>query len=1318
MTLPQTPTNGNPSIETLPLGNTLPIHIATAACPYTISFSNNLSLTPTPKSFVLPPIPSPALAEPSGRSSRLPAQNAERQIQKMEETRQKTEEQRRRHQMRLEEQKRLDGQREQQRQQQRIQKEQERMMMADRERQMHQESFLERSRVNNEVLSPPTRHHPPPPPAPPPQPQQGPSVRRPLSMDSLLHHPQAPPTPQHSHRQSMEAPTPPVKPRLPHFSTSPHPESIHPSRHPRRSDPGQPPMVMTASPPMQHPKSVSPSLSSRPTNLSSLVTSPTQQTVSPSLQAILSPSHTTIRLPPPLADPRPSKKARVSSEDSSSRLTFREEQTLNAIRSEQQRRAEEAAAAKAREEERSIQEMREQLRRERVRDEQRDWEAQREHRDRMHHMSMSADAASVSASASSGPRVEEQKTMFPSPISAGAANILVGSQGPQVIQLTPREDSSSFVPPPIKPHRAPSPPVTPAVNRERASPLRVVKLEIVEPPPDTRHSKRSPPGSQEGRAKAARRVDSHMQQERREMMNAHSHGQVPPETRVDKEPPSMSVSEHTVRPTMEMEQGIGASAGAGTVDPGARERERDERKERDRERDGSGGLGRTKQVAKDKKGLRTLSHLQPSSSSSDSYNLNIKPVSLSPHSVIRSDVEKPALILPSLSPSSPSFPQSHHQSHPQYQSPAQSQVPYQAPSSPKESPVPKDRPRGDAHEWLLEHYSAQAPPPPPPSSSLSLSAQVKTEGTSASHSPRVASPVVTKTDAASPAADSGPSPPAGTISEDAVAALEQELEDILMEEPEPETEVETERVITKHEHASQPTGVDEAVADLVAETLEPTSMESETRKHSHSGYESKPKARMEVDVEDELLSLVGDRAQVSSVHGSPAPVHKEYRRTGSASTSKAGDVGVETLHPSPGQGLRGTPDRDRGSMPPPAPKQAAIKTKEKTPKTNEDDNVKEESSSSAPVKKKSATKTKNAPTAPAKPRQKPGPKPKVKAVDGAPSASSSTSKAPKTIASKKATSASASARSRSTSAMPSGSVGPETETTDKDKEKENEPEDVPEEDDKLYCVCKTKYDEDRVMIACDRCDDWYHTQCVNMPDLEVDLEVLWENVKDAEKREGVVMRHNGVHVKPDPQDMENQPVRIRSEKSRATQEAERLKGLLDQVVLQREEIKRGMEVVIWRERLLELAAERSQQLGQCGWDQRLCFGDEEWTEYGEGVLESYEENDGEDASEGEWWCPGPIKCERHNGWQGVRHKDVLKEKENKEEALLKLTTRERELRKLIEDVVGQYRTKTLSSSKSPLAFSNNKLSNGHSNSSSKPKMNGDVKKGKKRKALP
>ena len=38
----------------------------------------------------------------------------------------------------------------------------------------------------------------------------------------------------------------------------------------------------------------------------------------------------------------------------------------------------------------------------------------------------------------------------------------------------------------------------------------------------------------------------------------------------------------------------------------------------------------------------------------------------------------------------------------------------------------------------------------------------------------------------------------------------------------------------------------------------------------------------------------------------------------------------------------------------------------------------------------------------------------------------------------------------------------------KDPDPENDEAEEKEED-KLYCVCKTRYDEDRVMIACDRC---------------------------------------------------------------------------------------------------------------------------------------------------------------------------------------------------------------------------------------------------------
>jgi COMPASS component SPP1 len=81
----------------------------------------------------------------------------------------------------------------------------------------------------------------------------------------------------------------------------------------------------------------------------------------------------------------------------------------------------------------------------------------------------------------------------------------------------------------------------------------------------------------------------------------------------------------------------------------------------------------------------------------------------------------------------------------------------------------------------------------------------------------------------------------------------------------------------------------------------------------------------------------------------------------------------------------------------------------------------------------------------------------------------------------------------------------------------------------------------------------------------------------------------------------------------------------------------------------------------------------------------------------------------------LRSVEVLLEKEMKEKALSKLTTREREIRKRIEDTIDPQSSRGTneSSAKTPLKSSNVKPSaNGHS----KPKLNGEMKKGKKRKA--
>lgn len=147
-------------------------------------------------------------------------------------------------------------------------------------------------------------------------------------------------------------------------------------------------------------------------------------------------------------------------------------------------------------------------------------------------------------------------------------------------------------------------------------------------------------------------------------------------------------------------------------------------------------------------------------------------------------------------------------------------------------------------------------------------------------------------------------------------------------------------------------------------------------------------------------------------------------------------------------------------------------------------------------------------------------------------------------------------------------------------------------------------------------------------------EKLWETVKDAEKREGVVVYaedQNGTKMEVDVVCQDEREKAAKQKKGKVEREVDRLNTLLDSVVKLREEVKGGMEGVIWREKLLELATERAEQVGECGWDQRLCFGDEEWADFGAGVIQSYDESKTTEG-EGEWWCSGKKMCDRHAGY--------------------------------------------------------------------------------------
>ncbi|SHO77880.1 Similar to S.cerevisiae protein SPP1 (Subunit of COMPASS (Set1C)) [Malassezia sympodialis ATCC 42132] len=39
---------------------------------------------------------------------------------------------------------------------------------------------------------------------------------------------------------------------------------------------------------------------------------------------------------------------------------------------------------------------------------------------------------------------------------------------------------------------------------------------------------------------------------------------------------------------------------------------------------------------------------------------------------------------------------------------------------------------------------------------------------------------------------------------------------------------------------------------------------------------------------------------------------------------------------------------------------------------------------------------------------------------------------------------------------------------------------APEAPERMYCVCRQSYDDERVMIACDYCDEWYHASCIQI----------------------------------------------------------------------------------------------------------------------------------------------------------------------------------------------------------------------------------------------
>jgi COMPASS component SPP1 len=162
---------------------------------------------------------------------------------------------------------------------------------------------------------------------------------------------------------------------------------------------------------------------------------------------------------------------------------------------------------------------------------------------------------------------------------------------------------------------------------------------------------------------------------------------------------------------------------------------------------------------------------------------------------------------------------------------------------------------------------------------------------------------------------------------------------------------------------------------------------------------------------------------------------------------------------------------------------------------------------------------------------------------------------------------------------------------------------------------------------------------------------LWESVKGAPRREGTVAvvpiaSSQSAHAVPGPSGPNQvlgdhrssllaQAV-VQPAQNRVEREVARLRAQLADWAARRRALEHALGTVDWRMRLLTRASARADALGGCGWDQRLCYGDEECEEFGAGVLESYDVSEEGDEAQmeefGAWWCADSRKCARHSGY--------------------------------------------------------------------------------------
>ncbi|EJT97550.1 hypothetical protein DACRYDRAFT_119232 [Dacryopinax primogenitus] len=263
-----------------------------------------------------------------------------------------------------------------------------------------------------------------------------------------------------------------------------------------------------------------------------------------------------------------------------------------------------------------------------------------------------------------------------------------------------------------------------------------------------------------------------------------------------------------------------------------------------------------------------------------------------------------------------------------------------------------------------------------------------------------------------------------------------------------------------------------------------------------------------------------------------------------------------------------------------------------------------------------------------------------------------------------------------------------------------------EKDDRLYCVCETLYDEERFMIGCDKCDNWYHPACVGLEEEQADLidkffcprciaadatlntthkrpcarypsctnpsrlpaskycsdecgQARVEEIYNMQPKSVQALIKKVVEGAKRPEGRVD-PVtgRVSGQGKGEDAQLAMLEEPLQQVLDERAESERRLETWERRERIVDAIVSRwkheQKDEGICGYDERLGCG--------------WDEIDAVDPSEVAEVCQEGLKCDRHRGWDKAHVEVVARAKALEEENLQDLTLRERNIRRDMERV--------------------------------------------------